>query len=329
MHSPDNYKSLSIVVPIFNDGHLANALCSEIRNIFQSFFATQNLSQKLEVVFVDDGSKNDSVAHLLSVRKEFNFVRVIILSRNFGQQAALSCGYWYSRGSRTAVLDVDMEDHPSFLPTMLDKMEKEGANICQGVRIRRRNSFFKNVTSVFFKWALYRAMELEIPLNHSTLRIFDRKAIDAFNRFKESGRFVPGIESLIGFKRTYVPVQHVIASKPSSYNFRRRLRLAVDALIGITDLPMKIMTAVSLLLFSLGVGYGFFLVTRRLLGGEALLGWTSVISVLLIGFGIIGFCISVLGLYLIKILREVQDRPLFIVNEIYEQQSTSLSGPQS
>lgn len=326
MNPADGLVELSIVVPIYNDGHLANALCLELQSIFSRYFKTENLSDKLEVLFVNDGSRNDSLALLLKARESFGFVRVINLSRNFGQQAALSCGYWHSRGRKTAVLDVDMEDHPRFLPEMLDKMAFDDASICQGVRVQRNNSVFNNLSSTLFKKVLYQSIQSDVPINHSTLRIFDRKAIEAFKRFNESGRFVPGIELLIGFKRTYVSVEHTVSDKPSSYNFRRRFRLALDALIGFSDLPMKAMTLISLLLFSAGISHAAFFIIRKLLGGTALLGWTSVMSVLLIGFGILGFCLSVLGLYLVRILREVQHRPLFIIDSFFEQSGGKSSG---
>ncbi|HUP58636.1 MAG TPA: glycosyltransferase family 2 protein [Bdellovibrionota bacterium] len=310
-------KELCIVVPIFNDGDLARSLCTEIERIFAGFFGAGDLPSNLEVLFIDDGSTNSSLKSLLETRSQFPFVRVVSLSRNFGQQAALTCGYWHSNGRLTAVLDVDMQDHPKFLPEMIRKMRAEGSAICQGVRKRRRDSVFKRWTSEVFKRVIYRSIGSRVPANHSTLRIFDRKAIEEFRKFGEHGRFVPGIESLLGFKRSYVEVEHTVGTRPSSYNFRRRLRLATDAIVIFSELPMQMIVGVSFLLSIAGICFGVVIVVQRFMKVEMLPGWASLISVLLVGFGLIGLCMGVLGFYLVRILREVQGRPIFSVDTIY------------
>ena len=304
----------SFVVPIYNDAYLAEDFCQEYEKVFRDFLGTADLAPQVELIFVNDGSHDDSAATLAHVAARRAFVRVINFSRNFGQHIALSCGYRYARGNYVGMLNVDLQEHPDQIPLLLKKIESGDCDIVFGLRRRRAGPAGDNFTSRLFGFFLNKLTGYEVPLNVATLRVMNRRFVDAYNSLSESSRYLPGLESWLGFQRAYVDITHQERKRGrSSYNFTRRLFMATDAVISFSDLPLKITVLFGFAVVAASVLLAGVLTVQKLFFRDILLGYTSTVC-LIVFLG--GAQLSVTGLaslYLGRVLREVQRRPLYVI----------------
>lgn len=305
---------LSLVIPIYNDGHLAQDFVNTTQDVLKGYLNTEKLDDLIEIIFVDDGSSNGCSKLLYELAAKYYFVKVIELSRNFGQHIALSCGYKYSQGDLVGVFDVDMQDPPSELPKLINHLRESGCDVIQGIRRERKDDAFKRLSSKGFGWVFSRLTGFKMPTNLSTLRIMNRAYIDAFNRYTETVRFIPGMEYWLGFKRTFVQVEHLERKTgASSYNFYKRLSLAINGMISFSDLPLKVNIAIGLLLSVMGIALSAIYIALKISRQDILPGFTSIICVLLFSQGMVLSMLGITGLYIGRILKEVQNRPLYVV----------------
>lgn len=308
----------SIVVPIYNDGALARDLCQELAATFRAYLGHDDLARDLEVIFVDDGSPNDSPRLLKEVCDEFPFARLVALARNFGQHIAISAGYRATRGEWVGMLNVDQEDPPSQLPKLFDELRRGGFDIVGGRYGRRNVRVTARITSYLFHAAMDRLTGLDTPSNASTMRVMTRRAVEVYNSLSEKSRYLPGLEMWLGLRYGWVPVEHQPRrAGTSSYNFRRRLRLAIASIISFSDFPLRLAVKFGLLVAAAGVLLGVWLVITQLFFQSLLPGYTSTLAVIVFLGGVQIAVTGVASLYIGRILAEVQGRPLFVVREIY------------
>jgi glycosyltransferase involved in cell wall biosynthesis len=311
----------SFVVPIYNDGSLVEAFCLEFRAVFQYYLASQEIDDQVELIFVNDGSKNDSILMLKQAANTFSFVRIIDLSRNFGQHIALSCGYENASGLYVGMLNVDMQDPPNQIPALLDFIKNNDYDIVFGLRQDRHSSLFDKITSFCFNYALNKLTGQNVPLNVATIRVMNRRFVDAYNLLTEKSRYLPGLESWLGFKHGYIETIHrerLIGR--SSYSFKKRILMAVDSIISFSDLPLKSVALFGLAIALIGFILLLILIIQRLFFIEFLPGFAATASISIFLGGVQILVIGLSSLYIGRILKEVQNRPLYIVREIYSQQ---------
>jgi dolichol-phosphate mannosyltransferase len=306
----------SLVVPIYNDGALSEAFCVEFQKVFQQYLAKQHIEDSVEVIFVNDGSPNDSLTYLEQTAAKFPFVKVLGLSRNFGQHIAVSCGYRHASGQYVGMLNVDMEDHPSEIPKVIDYAKEKQLDLVIGLRKERQDPFFKRVTSVLFNWTLNKLTGQDVPLNLATLRIMSRRFTDAYNNLSEKSRYIPGLESWLGFKQGYLSIEHRHRTEgKSSYNFSRRVKMAMETIISFSDLPLKIIAAIGFGIVLLGFLLIFGLIIAKFVSIDFQAGYLSTISIIVFLGGIQIMVIGMASLYIGRILKEIQNRPLYIVKD--------------
>jgi dolichol-phosphate mannosyltransferase len=306
----------SFVVPIYNDGYLAEAFCAEFEAVFRRYLGTDDIAGSVELLFVNDGSADDSEAQLRAVCVKYGFARAIMLSRNFGQHIAVSCGYRHAVGDIVGMLNVDQEDPPSEIPVLLDAMRERGADIMYGLYQERRVSHMQRVTSALFTRTLNWLTGARAPTNMSTLRVMNRRFLDAYNSLVERSRFIPGLEQWLGFKPAYTFVRHQPRRVGgSSYNFRRRLRMATESIISFSDLPLRFAAVFGFCVAAAGLLLIAVLVVQKLFFVRFLPGFTSTISVIVFLGGLQIFVMGLASLYIGRILTEVQGRPLFLVRD--------------
>jgi dolichol-phosphate mannosyltransferase len=305
----------SIVVPIYNDAELASDFCREIERVFSERLG-HRLEKELEVVFVDDGSKNDSVAVLKALAADYPFAKVVALSRNFGQHIAISCGYRHARGRLVAYLNVDQEDPPGQILVLADALEKNDWDIAGGLYTKRDVPMLAKMTSYLFNVFLNRLTGYDQPVNASTLRVMNRRFVDAYNRLTEKSRYIPGLEMWLGFKYGRVAVTHQRRrSGRSSYNFTRRLRMAIESIISFSDFPLRLAVKFGFLVTVMGLLLIVALVIDKLFLREVLPGYVSTVALIILVGGVQIIVTGVSGIYVGRILAEVQGRPLYIVRE--------------
>lgn len=306
----------SFVVPIYGDGALARDFCVELEKVFRKHLGIEDLATELELIFVDDGSRNDSATIVKKVCDAFAFAKLIVLSRNFGQHIAISAGYRYARGAYVGMLNVDQEDPPDQLLVLLAPLEKGEFDIVGGLYEKRDVPLFAKLTSYVFNLVLNRLTGYDAPVNASTARIMNRKFLDAYNSLVERSRFIPGLELWLGFRYGRVPVNHQRRKVgTSSYNFRRRLRMAQDSVISFSDFPLKMAVKFGFVVVSVGVLLLVALVIDKIFFRDFLPGYLSTITAVVLLGGIQVLVTGVACLYIGRILAEVQGRPLFVVRE--------------
>lgn len=308
----------SFVVPIYNDGSLAQAFADEFELVFKNWTGITEIEEEVELIFVNDGSKNDSMDYLIEVAGKHPFVKVIELSRNFGQHIALSCGYKYAKGDYVGMLNVDMEDPPSEIPKMIEHMNKNGIDIVLGIRPYRQGSYMNKLTSMIFNFVLNKLTGHNVPLNVATLRVMNRKFVDAYNSLTEKSRYLPGLENWLGFHHGYLAIRHELRKTgKSSYSFGRRLKMAIESILSFSDLPLKLITYFGFFVFAIGFILTVVIVILKLLYIDFQAGYVSTLAVIIFLSGVQIIVTGMASLYIGRILKEVQNRPLYVIRNTY------------
>jgi dolichol-phosphate mannosyltransferase len=306
----------SFVVPVFNDGYLLNDFCRAFADAFRGWLQREDIRGAVELIFVDDGSKGETPARLREVGANYDFVKTITLSRNFGQHIAVSAGYAHASGRFVGMLNADRQDPPDQIPILLRTIERGDCDIVYGLREQSAEPWSKRVSSKLFNQFLSRLTGYLVPENVSTLRVMNRRFLDAYLRFEEKSRFLPGLENWLGFASCYVPITHRPRLQGnSSYNFRRRLMMALEAVVSFSDLPLRLVAGVGTIIALVGFALNLVLIVQRLFFTQIQPGFTATVS-LIVFFG--GLQILVMGLasiYIGRVLKEVQNRPLYVIKE--------------
>ena len=311
--SLDNNKTLfTVVIAIFNDGALARDAVLQVTASLSQFAPCNDI----EFIFVNDGSGDDSMAYLTNVVEEFKRVKVLDLSRNFGQHAALSCGYLHAQGDFIIRMNVDLQDHPRELQKLVPAALTGEHDLVVGQYTARKSPFLTRLSALMYFNLFNFLTGFKVPQNTAPMRIMSRRFVDQLNLLTEKQRFPQGIDQWLGFNHCYVPINHSPrAIGKSSYNAWSRLRLAAEGVLYFSDRPLKLIAGVGFLLAFAGFFMGFAVAVQKVTGSGLLPGYASLLALLVFGFGIQISCIGMLGLYLGGVFREVQNRPFFIVRQ--------------
>jgi dolichol-phosphate mannosyltransferase len=306
----------SVVVPIYFDSYLAQSFCVEFKTVFIKNHEKTLIEGEVELIFVNDGSSKNDEEELERIAASFSFVKVIHLSRNFGQHIALSAGYKEATGDYIGMLNADMQEHPSEITKFLHRLERGGVDIVYGLRDSRKGKIGERLTSALFNRILNLLTGQSTPINVAPIRFMSRKFIDAYNSLNEKSRYLPGLESWLGFEKDYVDVSHQKRTKgKSSYNFVSRSKMAISTILSFSAIPLKFISLVGILVAIIGAIMAGYLVVSKLFFVDYQAGFTSTI---VLGTLLSGLQISVIGLsalYIGRILTEVQNRPLYIIKE--------------
>lgn len=302
---------LSVVVAAYEEADTLPALWERLRPVLDEV-------DDAEMVVVDDGSSDGTWDALVALAQQDDRIRAIRLSRNFGQQAALTAGLHAARGKAVVCLDADLQDPPELIREMLETW-RGGADVVYAVRRRREGSAPKRVAyRVFYR--LYRRLaEIDVPLDSGDFALLDRAVVDHMMNLPERTRFLRGIRSWVGFRQ--VPVEYDRPDRAAGtpkYTLRKLLRLAIDGLISLSSVPLRFASLLGVIVALAGVAYVGFAVLARVLTDSVPEGWTSIIAVILILGGAQLAVIGVLGEYVARIYDEVKRRPHYIVADRIE-----------
>jgi dolichol-phosphate mannosyltransferase len=307
-------KLISYIFPIYNEEANIDLLYKTLNDLLAG-----RDSYEFEIIFVNDGSRDGSLEKLIELQKKDDRVVVIDFARNFGHQFAVTAGLDHARGDAAIIMDSDMQDPPKVSLELIDKW-REGYDVVYAQRRTRKDSFFKKLTADLFYRTLRRLADIEIPRNTGDFRLIDRKVVEAMKRFHEHDRFLRGMVSFVGFKQTAVQFdrdeRHAGAT---GYPLKKMLKLAADGILGFSTTPLKLIARMGYLVAGLSVaGIIYAGVVRIFFPDIAVEGWTFiVISVLFVG-GVQLIMLGVLGSYIGRIYTETQNRPLYLINNIYE-----------
>jgi glycosyltransferase involved in cell wall biosynthesis len=266
-----------------------------------------------EFVYVDDGSRDESLDHLLDLRASDDRVTVLSLARNFGHQIAVTAGLDAAQGrDAVIVMDTDLQDPPEVSLQLIETWEA-GADVAYAQRRTRQDSPFKKGTAYLFYWLLTRLASVEIPRNVGDFRLMDKRVLAEVIRYREHDRFLRGIVANVGFRQEAVPFDRDSRhAGSSSYPFRTMLKLAADGILGFSTFPLRLISRVGMLISLLSVLGAFFVVyVRVFMPEETVPGWAFIaVGMFLLG-GIQLLMMGVIGSYLGRVYVETQDRPLY------------------
>ncbi len=310
---------ISLVVPIYNDGWLAQDFLERFQEVFISYFNSEDLDSNVELIFVNDGSKNNSIEKIIELSNSHKFVKVIDLSRNFGQHIALTAGYQHSKGDYVGMMNVDLQEDVSQFVKLVDFL-KENSNydFALGLRQKRNDAFVTKITSYLFHKTLNFLTSDKTPVNSSTVRAMSRSFLNAYLDLTEKDRYLPALENWLGFNHAYLPIIHTERKKgKSSYNFLKRLKMAVNAIITFSDKPIRIAAIIGFIITCFGFLMGLRLIVMKLFYPEIQQGYTSTLTSVIFFSGLQLLFLGLTATYIGKILREVQNRPLYIIKKTY------------
>ena len=301
---------ISMVIPVFNEEQNIPVLYQRLKSVLKE------LGLSHELMFVDDGSTDDSLQLIMQLAKEDNCVKFIELSRNFGQQIAVSAGIDFVKGNRTVIIDADLQDPPELIKDLYLKMN-EGYNVVYAKR-RKRNgeSYGKKVTARIFYRLLKSITAVDIPLDAGDFRIIDKKVVKALRSMSEKTKFLRGQISWAGFKQGFVEYDREGRLKgQTGYSYGSMMRFAKDGITSFSDFPLKLVTYIGFFVAAVAFLVMIYALYSKYIMGSAVPGWTSIIlSTLFLG-GIQLLGIGVIGEYISRIATNVRNRPLYFINE--------------
>ena len=299
----------SIVVPVFNEQEAIPLFYQAVVPVMDK------LNEPYELIFVNDGSRDNTLLVLKDLASKDERVKVLSFSRNFGQQAAIFCGFEHAEGDAVVDIDVDLQDPVEAIPMMIEKW-KEGYDIVHGKRkVRKGESFFKKITSKMYLKFLQKISGLKIPKNVGEFKLFDRKVIEVMKSMPEQDRYLRGITSWVGFKQTEVEfVRNERSAGETKYSVKKMFKLAGRSVISLSTWPLGFSMTTGLVFGFLSVAcFITFIVLACCKIALPLVAW--LFPTITIMFSILFVLNGFTNIYLRRTYEEVQNRPRYIVAE--------------
>ena len=301
---------LSIIIPLLNE---EASLPELMRRTIAMLQAYQN---EWELIFVDDGSTDQTPSMLAAEATKNQRVKTIIFSRNFGHQAAITAGLNHVSGDLVAMIDGDLQDPPELIPRLVEK-QKEGYDVVYAIRENRKETWWKNMSyKIFYRLINAISSGVNLPLDAGDFSLVTRRVVDALNAMPENNRYIRGLRSWVGFRQTGVAYNRDARfAGESKYTLWKMTKLAYDGIFSFSYFPI---TAVGILgwLSALGAFVGIIIILYlRLFTGKSIPGFASTAIITLFFGGIQLLAISILGEYIHRIYDETKHRPLYVVKE--------------
>jgi len=274
-------------------------------------------SRHFEILLVNDGSPDDSLAYVLERKKEIPQLVVVDLSRNFGHHHAMHAGLQLSRGALVFLIDCDLEVPPSVLREFYKKYKETGGDLVYGYQEVRKGNWFEQVSGGLFWKGFNLLSETKIPENIVTERIMTRRFVDSLLQMGDRNLFLGGMMSWTGFEQIGLCVGKKQREGPSTYTLMKRIRLMVNAVSSFSAQPLVWLFNAGVVITLLSFAFAAYLVIRKLLFDDTLLGFTSITALMTLSLGIITTALGLVGIYLGKVFSQVQNRPTYVIRDIF------------
>lgn len=277
-----------------------------------------------EIVFIDDGSTDATLACLKKIQAEISKTRsqacviVIEFSRNFGKEAALSAGIDHARGAAAIPLDADMQDPPELIPDLVDQW-RQGFDVVNAVRkTRRGESWAKRVSAHLFYRLIGKVSSIDIPADTGDFRLISRQVLDVLKTLPERRRFMKGIFAWVGFKtaNVYYDRPNRYAGK-TSWNYLKLFHFAVEGITSFSTTPLRICTYLGLLVAVVSLVYSAFVIVKTIVWGDPVAGYPSLMVVILFLGAVQLIALGIIGEYLGRVYEETKQRPIYVLRRIY------------
>jgi dolichol-phosphate mannosyltransferase len=316
----------SFVIPLFNEESVLGELYKRLAG------ATDSLDGPAEFIFVDDGSTDRTRDLVEGLRADDERVKLIVLSRNFGHQLAITAGLDFAVGDAVVIMDGDLQDPPELVGEMAQRW-RDGYDVVYAVRSARPGETrFKRGTANLFYRLIARLTNVNMPVDAGDFRLVDRRVAGIVANMREPDRYLRGLFAWVGFKQTSVSYERAArAAGESKYSLTKMLRFAVDGLLSFSTVPLRVTLASGFVIAGLAFAAGITAAVLKLVGAYTTPGWASLIVVLSFFSGVQLIVLGTIGLYVGRIYAQGKDRPLYLVDRAvgFGQQSPASAGAVS
>jgi dolichol-phosphate mannosyltransferase len=295
---------LSVIMPVFNEAEVLPLTLQRLRSVLQ------DVSWQYELLFVDDGSRDNSAAIIRAEGLRDPRIKLLSFARNFGHQAAITAGLDCASGDAVVVMDCDLQDPPELIPLMLQRIN-EGYDVVSAQRARRdSDTWFKRSTANLFYWLMQRLADKRIQPEVGDFRMFSASAVKALRQFREQHRFMRGLVAWLGLREALVPFdRQPRAAGETKYPLHKMLRFAWTAITSFSAVPLKLSMAAGVMLTFVGLAYIPYAIMT-----STVRGWASIIALQCIFSGFTLLALGLIGDYVAKIYEESKRRPLYVVD---------------
>ncbi len=303
---------VSVIVPAYNEQEVIREFHKRLSAVLDS------LTVRSQIVFVNDGSTDDTLEILKSLQTDDARIAIVDLSRNYGKEIALTAGLDYARGDAAIPIDCDLQDPPELIPTLIEKW-REGYNVVYARRVSREGETWVKKATAF---GFYRVMQglggkVVIPADTGDFRLLDRKALDAMGQMREQHRFMKGLFAVIGFKQVAVDYQRDPRfAGTTKWNYWKLWNFSLEGITAFTIAPLKASTYFGLLTALFAFLYGLYIFTKALFFGDPVPGFPSLMVMIAFIGGIQLMVLGVIGEYLGRVFNETKRRPLYFVQDV-------------
>ncbi|MCI8662235.1 MAG: glycosyltransferase [Hungatella sp.] len=305
---------MSIIVPCYNEQETLEDYYREINRIREQL---ENMECSLEVILVDDGSKDATLDGMKKLAHENSWIRYLSFTRNFGKEAAIYAGLTHARGDWVGLMDVDLQDPPGLIPGMLSVLREKAYDCVATRRVDRKG---EPVIRSFFARAFYKLMrhisDVEIVDGARDFRIMSRRYVESLLELKEYNRFSKGLFGWVGYKTKWLEYENIERTKgETKWSFFKLLMYSIDGIVAFSTAPVRFAAWLGLMFCLLAFTFILIIIGRTLMFGDPVAGWPSLVCIILLLAGIQLFCLGLLGEYLSKTYLEVKKRPIYLCKE--------------
>ena len=307
---------LSLIVPVYNEADAIPVFLEQLATRLRVGDA------RVEIIFVNDGSRDATLAILLAAAETRPDVTVLNLSRNFGKEAAMTAGLDHARGDAVVLMDVDLQDPPELISAFLEQW-RQGYDIAYGLRLSREGETrLKTATALAFYAWFNRISDTPIPPNVGDFRLLDRRVVEALKQLPERGRFMKGLFAWVGFPAIAVPFERPPRQAGTTkWNYWRLWNFALDGFVSFSTAPLRIWTYLGAALAAVAMSYAFYIFLRVLIKGIDVPGYASLIVILLMGTALNLISLGMIGEYVSRLFVESKQRPVYLLEGVYSRES--------
>lgn len=315
-------KKITILIPCFNEEQTLDLLNERLFSVIRA-----NTQYEFNILLVDDGSKDKTLAKMKEFHEKDSSVSYLSLSRNFGKENAMLAGLDYADGDAVILMDADLQDPPELIPQMIEEWEKGYDDVYARRRSRAGETWFKKASAHWYYLILQKFADINIPADVGDFRLLDRQAVDALRSLRERQRYTKGLFSWIGYnKKELLFDRDPRAVGNSKMSFVKLFGLAIDGITSFSVAPLRLASVLGLLISSIAFIYLLFVIGKTLLFGDPVAGYPSMISIILFMGGIQLVVLGIIGEYVGRIFYEAKGRPDYLVSEyngkkVYQERS--------
>ena len=305
-------KTISVIVPCFNEQEVLPIFYKEITKV-----AADMAGYDFEFIFVDDGSKDETLNECKKLAESDDRVKYISFSRNFGKEAAMYAGLEKSTGDMVVIMDVDLQDPPALLPQMVYAIETEGYDSVATRRVTRKGEpVIRSFFAMMFYKIINKISKTEIVDGARDYRLMSRQFVNSLLELSERNRFSKGLFGWVGYKTKWLEYENVErAAGQTKWSFWKLFLYSIEGIMAFSTAPLAISAVVGFIMCAVAAVAIIFIVFRTLMFGDPVSGWPSMVCIILFIGGIQLFCLGIVGEYLAKTYTEIKNRPIYICRE--------------